>query len=160
MNIKAQVKILAGEFTRIEDGAPTTASVGELGDLWLDNDGDSLTYGNTYELTAITSVPAYTWTQRKELDYRIDAVQPSAEVDYLIIRGKAYDEDSDGNTVYPADYKNTLAEMVCYVLGLGQFQGRGKTSAGVSDRSQSYEHKVNGYPVSIISRIEKFVGVV
>jgi len=155
---KAQVKLIGNLYTRVEEGAPTSSTVGELGDIWLDFDSDSATYGNTYELTNIVG-GVYTWTQDKTNDAKIDLFIRRAESDYLRIRGIAFDTDEDSLTVYPTDSDLTSAEMVCFLLGLGDYEGRGKTSESVAGRSVAMEGKLGGYPFALVSNIKRYQAV-
>ena len=149
----ADVKILAELYTKLGNGTPTTATTGELGDIYVDIDSESATYGNSYLLTDITG-GVYTWEQDTTDDARIGLFLRRAEQDYLRIRGREFDVDDDDDTVYPDGADLVGAEMVCYLLGA--YEGRGKTA----ERYKSYEKKYMGYPYSIVGQIERFVGVV
>lgn len=156
----ARVKMFAEPEIRVELGAPTTADAGALGDIWLDNDENSATFGKTWELVDLVTVPApsYTWKAYDKLDARIERFLSRVERDFLAIRGIPFETNDDG-TVYP-DYANDIAaEMVCYAAGLGAYEGRGMDSENVADRSRSYERKINGYPRSIVGSIERFQGI-
>jgi len=155
---KAQVKLIGNLYTRVEEGAPTSASVGELGDIWLDFDSDSVTYGNTYELTDIT-LGVYTWTKDSLYDAKIDLFIRRAESDYLRIRGVPFDIDEDSLPVYPTDSDLTAAEMVCFLLGLGPYEGRGTVNESAGGRSKEYESKIGGYPASLVSNIKRYQAV-
>lgn len=155
---KAIVKTLAALYSVTGEGAPTTATVGVVGDIYLDLDTDSVTYGNTYLCTAVdTDTPEYTWVLDNREDARIVLAIIRAERDYLRMRGKAFATDDDDNTVYPDGANITAGEMACYILGF--YEGRGVDSEGLGDRNASYEKKVAGYPVSIVANIDKFVDV-
>ncbi len=158
----ASVKIQADLYTRAEEGAPETTDAGVLGDVWLDNDADSATYGKTYELTVITpaagATPAsYTWSLLTRDDARIIRTIPRAEKDYLAIRGIPFELDDDEITIiYPESSDYDAAEMVCYLCELGSYQGRGEKSESVGDRSVTHDDKVYGYPRSIVGTIEQY----
>jgi hypothetical protein len=160
---KALVKILADLYTRSETGAPTTASVGALGDIWLDNSSTSETYGNTYELTSITTGPTtYVWTLLTRDDARIDISIARAEKDYLAIRGTSFELSTDTVPVdvYPDGADSTAAEMVCYLCGYGVYQGRGEKSESLGDRSATHDDKIHGYPRSIVGTIKRYQAVI
>ena len=148
---RAAVKVMGDLYTITGEGEPTTATVGTLGDIYVDIDEDSLTFGNSYVLTAI-SEGSYTWTRDMTYDTKIDYAIMRAHRDYLRIRGKPFDESG-----YPDGAEIVAAEMACYVAGI--YEGRGVDSEGVADRSKGYEKKVAGYPASIVAQIDKFVGV-
>lgn len=159
----AYVKILADLYTRADTGAPTTASVGVLGDVWLDNSSTSATYGNTYELTSITTGPTtYVWTLITRDDARISIAITKAEKDYLAIRGIAFElsEDTVPVDVYPDGSDYTAAEMVCYLCGYGVYQGRGEKSESLGDRSATHDDKIHGYPRSIVGTIKRYQAVI
>lgn len=156
---KAFVKILADLYTRSESGAPTTSSAGSLGDVWLDNNSASATYGNTYELTSITSGPTtYVWTLITRDDARIAIAITRAEKDYLAIRGIPFELSTDATPVdvYPTGSDYTAAEMVCYLCGYGVYQGRGEKSESIGDRSATHDDKIHGYPRSIVGTIKRY----
>lgn len=179
----AAVKIMADLFTRAETTDPTTASVGVLGDIWLNNDSADANYGATWELTAITgTVPAlsYTWTRLTADDAKITKMLARVEQDYLAIRGIPftlkidYEHDratnrpwetdpyptyTDYQAIYPAQADQVAAEMVCYLLNYGQYQGRGEKSESLSDRSATHDDKICGYPRSIVGTIERYQSV-
>ncbi len=154
---KALVKTLAALYTITGDGAPTTSTVGVVGDIYLDL-GSSATYGNTYLCTAVNTVgPSHTWVLDNREDARIELAIKRAERDYLRMRGTAFATDDDDNAVYPDGADVTAGEMACYILGF--YEGRGVDSEGLGDRNANYEKKVAGYPVSIVANIDKFVDV-
>lgn len=155
----AYVKILADLYTRAETGAPTTASVGAVGDIWLDNSSTSATYGKTYECTAINDGPpvTYTWTLLTRDDAKIEIAIDRAEKDYLSIRGIDFETADDGvSPDYPDGADYTAAEMVCYLNSYGTYQGRGEKSESMGDRNAAHDDKLRGYPLSIVGTIERF----
>jgi len=158
----AYVKILAGLFTREESGAPTTASVGAVGDVWLDNSPVSLTYGKTWECTAILAGPvSYTWTAVTRDDAKITISIGRAEKDYLSIRGIPFEYEIDGITVkYPEGAEHIAAEMTCYICGYYPYTGRGEKSISEGGVSNTHDDKVRGYPQSIVSCIDRYQSVV
>lgn len=150
------VKLLADLFSRIGATTPTTATVGALGDVMLVS-ADGL----TYECTAIVAgIPlTYTWTPVTKFDAKITLKIAQAEEDYLFIQNKAFDLDDAGATVYPSGSSTRAAEMVCYLMEFGSYEGRGKTSESVADRAHSYEKKIAGYPISIVGSIKRYASV-
>jgi len=159
----AYVKILADLYTRAEtSGDPTSASVGVLGDIWLNNKPTDANYGKTYELTAITGTApslSYTWTLQTRDDAKINIALGRAEKDYLAIRGIPFDtvDDEGVTTVYPDQADYTAAEMVCYLCNYAQYQGRGNKSESIGDRSETHDDKLRGYPVSIVGTIDRYM---
>ena len=154
---KADVKILAALYSILGQGAPTTSTAGHIGDIYVDIDEKNATYGNSYLLQEITEGGDYIWERDKTEDKRIEIFINRAERDYLSIRGRAFDTDDDGNIIYPDGADIVGAEMVCYLLGA--YEGRGKNSDGIGGRSNSYEKKIAGYPVSIVGQIDRYVEV-
>jgi outer membrane protein assembly factor BamB len=147
----ATVKTLARLYDISGDGVPTNATVATLGQIYMDT-----ATGLTYELTVDT--PTKVWTPDTAQDLLIQLAITRAEVCYLRIRNRAFDLDDDDNTVYPDGADFTAAEMVCSILSLGDYDGRGKSSEGLAGRSATYEQKLSGYPVSIVGSIRRFVG--
>lgn len=97
-----------------------------------------------------------------DYDDRIDVFIPQVEADYLSIRGKDFDVDSNDEIVYPNNAEVTASLMIGYLLSTTQFGG-----SGISDKqsesigSYSYTRAAssdlyNGYPRSIVSRIERW----
>lgn len=148
----AEVKTLARIANRYASTAPTTATVGVIGDVLLDT-----VTGLTYELTSITTGPTtYVWTADTSLDREITLMIDRAEVDYLRIRGIDFETDDSDATVYPDAADMVAAEMVCYLMGIGRLNGRGKTDEQLGGRRSNYERKIFGYPISIVGNIERF----
>ena len=151
------VKTAADLYNRSQSGAPTTSTVGVVGDIILDT-----ATGKTYECTGIivvtTPTPSttYTWTEQTAIDIKINAKITRAELDYKAIRGLPFDKDDQEATVYPDGSSDTAAEMVCYLLVIGKYTGRG-ISAETEDKIQkTYDAKIHGYPRSIVGCIERF----
>lgn len=155
----ATVKTIARIANVYAATAPTTATVGVLGDVYLNT-----ATGLTYELTAIVTTPStsYTWTADTSLDSEIALQITRAEVDYLRIRGIPFELTTDETPaiIYPDGSSITAAEMVCYLMGIGRIAGRGKNAESLGGRSSNYEQKIFGYPLSIISTIERYQSAV
>ncbi len=100
-------------------------------------------------------------------DASIEIYIEKIEGDYLQIRNAPFQEDEEGNIIYPGEVgaseieksKVIAAEMIGFAMELGRFDGRGLKSEGLLDHSQNFEDKVNGYPKSMISSITSFIGV-
>lgn len=155
------VKVMADLFTRTATADPTTATVGVLGDILINADSTDANYGKTWELTSITGTApslSYNWTLLTADDARINLKIPRAEVDYLAIRGIPFEmsDDTVPVTVYPDSAEDVAAEMVCYLLNYGQYQGRGEKSESLSDRSVTHDDKIHGYPRSIVGTIDRY----
>lgn len=142
---KTTVKILARIPDATGEGEPTTA--GEVGDIYLDVDT-----GLTYEWDGEA------WVEDTEFDDIINLHLLRVELDYLKIRGIPYDT-LDNDPVYPEGSKVVAAEMVCYLAGLGDYEGRGKASEALAGRSLSYDAKIYGYPAGIVGSIERYARV-
>jgi hypothetical protein len=145
------VKILAKMYDLIGVTAPTTSTVGALGQLYLDS-----VSGLTYMLTAINAGPSYVWTLDGSADILIDMAIGRATVDFLKIRGVDFELDEDNEIVYPTGADYTAAEMVCYLLSLGVYDGRGTASESLGGRSATYDEKLCGYPRSIVGTITRY----
>lgn len=144
------VKLLGALFTRTGAGEPDASTAGDLGDIYLDVDKDSDTYGKSY---LCTDTDPKTWELDDREDARIKIGIERVERDYLTIRGKPF---ADG--VFPDGADIVAGEMVLYLLGI--IEGRGKDSESIGDRSAGYEKKIAGYPASLVSQISRYVDVV
>ena len=156
----ATVKILGGLYTIAGSGAPDESTEGSVGDIWLDTDSDSESYGNSYLLTGITEgeeSDTYNWERDTTDERRIELYIKRAEQDYLRIRNRAFEVDDAGQTVYPDGSDIVAAEMACFLMGI--YDGRGEDSGSIGDRSSTYEKKLHGYLYSIVGQIERFIGV-
>ena len=147
----ALVKTIARLYDRSGEGVPTNDTVATLGQIYMDT-----ATGLTYELTVDT--PTKVWTPDTSYDLLISLAITRAEVDYLRIRNRSFDLDEAEEIVYPDGSDFTAAEMVCSILSLGDYDGRGKSGEGLAGRSATYEQKLSGYPVSIVGSIRRFVG--
>lgn len=145
------VKLLARLYDKIGTGAPTTATVGAVGEIYVDD-----ATGLSYECTVVAD-PLYTWVAFTDDDTEISYFITKAEQDYLRIRGRAFATDDDDETVYPDDAESTAAEMVCYLMGIGRYTGRGKGSEGMADRNAAYDDKISGYRRDIVSPIKRYL---
>lgn len=145
------VKTLALMYDISGEGAPTTATVGLVGEVYMDEDT-----GLTYKCTA-AAPPLYTWAADTSKDMLINISLERAENDFLRIRGIPFDESS-GLTLYPEGAIFTAAEMVCFLVGLGDYEGRGKKSEGFGGRSITMDDKLLGYPHSIVGGIKRYQG--
>ena len=140
----ATVKTLARIPETTGEGVPTDEA--GAGDIYMDTD-TGLTY--EYDGTA--------WQPYTEFDGIILLQLAKVEADYLRIRGVPF-EVEDGDPVYPDGSNVTAAEMVCYLTGIGDYEGRGKQSEGLAGRSASFDSKIFGYPASIVGTIKRYVG--
>lgn len=144
------VKLVGNLYDTIGAGEPTSATVGTLGDIYMDS-GTGLTYECTDD-----SDP-YVWDDYTVNDPQINLYIPKAENDYLKIRSKPFYLDSSDAIVYPDGSTLVAAEMVCFMLSIGDYEGRGLKSEGISDRSRSYGKKLMGYPTDIVGSIKRYV---
>jgi hypothetical protein len=138
------VKTLARLFDIVGEGLPTVS--GETGEIYLDTE------------TGLSYIFETTWQPYTKDDYQINLMIGSVEQDYLQIRGIPFDIE-DEEPVYPIGADVTAGEMVCYRLGIGDYEGIGKTSESLGGRSVAFDHKLMGYPVSIVGRIVRYVGI-
>jgi len=146
MPITAQLILLAELYTMTDDEAPTTETAGTIGDVLLDTSS-----GRTYELTAIQAGPprVYVWEEQPTDDKMVAAIERAATDLSRIMNAP----------VEPDLYDNYIAEMACYILGLGPYEGRGMESESVGQRSRSYDRRIMGYPESIVGALPRRVGV-
>lgn len=90
------------------------------------------------------------------LDTRITALISVVENDYLAIRGKSFDVDEQGRTVYPEGSLGTAAEMISYKL-LTAKGDVGVTSETIGDYSVGFSADLlRGYPRSTVQGIRRF----
>lgn len=139
----ATVKTLARIPDVIDDGEPTGS--GGTGDVYLDRDT-----GLTYEWDGIG------WQLDTSIDDLIERYIERVEKDFLRIRGVPFDEDELG-IVYPDGADTIAAEMVCYLAGLGDFEGRNLKSENIGGRNATFDDKIRGYPAGIVEGIERYV---
>jgi hypothetical protein len=149
---KRIIKTIARLFDISGDNAPTDQTAGELGDVYMD-----ILTGLSYELKEIEDDPVkYIWQAVTQLDEELDLMIGRAEQDFLRIRGVAFQKDESGDPVYPYSADIIAAEMVCYLLGIGRYLGRGKGSENLSGRGAQYDKKIFGYPMSIVGGITRY----
>lgn len=92
-------------------------------------------------------------------DTRISALIPVVEEDFLAIRGKAFDTDSEGQTVYPAGSRMAAAEMISYKL-LTAKGNVGVASETIGDYSVGFSTDLlNGYPRPTVQKIRRYARV-
>ena len=97
-------------------------------------------------------------------DSLIDALIPQIEADYLLIRNKEFDVDSNDYVDYPDGSELIAAQMIGYQMSLLANQGGGLDMQSERIGDYSYTRKaggkveyINGYPRSIVGRIERFI---
>lgn len=89
------------------------------------------------------------------LDGFIDMLLPEVEADFLLIRGTPFEKDSDENNVYPSGSKLIAAQMIGWHL-------ENRKSIGIDSKSldgfseTKTKDLLNGYPKSVVGRIERF----
>lgn len=90
------------------------------------------------------------------LDSRIEALIPVVEDDYLAIRGKEFDTDSEGNTIYPVGSVSTAAEMISYKI-LTSKGNVGTVSETIGDYAVGFSTDLlHGYPRSTVQKIRRY----
>ena len=87
---------------------------------------------------------------------KLMAIIALVEEDYLSIRGKPFDVDSNGNIVYPSGAKMTAAEMISYKLMT--IKGNvGTESETIGDYTVGYSSELlEGYPKSTVQKIKRY----
>jgi len=93
-------------------------------------------------------------------DILIDSLIPVVEHDYLIIRNKEFDEDSNDVVDYPENSELVASQMIGYQMSATMKDGGMMKSERIGDYSYTTggsEDLTNGYPKNIVGRIERFV---
>ena len=96
-------------------------------------------------------------------DDLIEKLIPQVEADFLLIRNREFEDDSNDDLVYPDNAELVASQMIGYML-TEQAQTGNYLS---SERIRSYSYSANtgeanfqlGYPKNIIKRIKRYVGV-
>lgn len=139
----AIVKVLGQVANIFNEGVPTTP--GAVGDIYLDS-----ATGLTYEWDGSQ------WEPFTRFDAQIELFIQRVESDYLRIRGIPFDTDENDDVIYPPAADVVAGEMVCYLLGLGDYEGRNLKSESVGGRNVSMDDKVRGYPQGIVDNIKRY----
>lgn len=91
-------------------------------------------------------------------DDLIDALIPQVEADYLLIRNRAFDEDSNDEIDYPDNAELVAAQMIGFLMTDMAKSGGAFKSESIGKYSYTSSEMVAGYPKTITSRIDKYVG--
>jgi len=89
-------------------------------------------------------------------DAQIDMLIPAVENDYLLIRGLSFNVDSNDDPIvdYPENSEVVASQMIGYQLAN---LSPGMKSEKVGSYSYSRDEQIiDGYPKSIVNRIERF----
>lgn len=114
-------------------------------------------------ITDLTTVKLFLQITNTSKDELIRALIPQVEADYLLIRNRAFEDDSNDELVYPDNAELVAAQMIGYLL-----TEQAKSGAFLSsERVRSYSYSINngqdsfkhGYPVNIVRKIKRYVGV-
>jgi len=91
-------------------------------------------------------------------DVLIEALIPQVEADFLKIRNKAFDEDSNDDIEYPDGSELIASQMVGYHMDSSMKTGGSKKSESIGSYSytRDSESGVLGYPKAITDRIERY----
>jgi len=89
-------------------------------------------------------------------DAQINMLIPAVENDYLLIRGLAWNTDSNDDPVvdYPENSQVIAAQMIGYQLA-NLSPGMKSEKIGTYSYNRD-EQIIDGYPKSIVNRIERF----
>jgi hypothetical protein len=96
-------------------------------------------------------------------DTLIDSLIPQVEADFLIIRNKAFDEDSNDVIEYPDNCELVASQMIGFhMTSMAQSGGafQSESIGSYSYTAKGSEDNILGYPKQIVSRIERYVGLV
>lgn len=85
----------------------------------------------------------------------IDFLIPLVESDFLFIRNRDFDEDSEG-IIYPEGSELAAIQMVLFLLSDAQRTSSGYKSESLGSYSYSRDTLINGYPESIVKRIARY----
>jgi hypothetical protein len=92
-------------------------------------------------------------------DAQIDLLIPAVENDYLLIRGLPFNVDSNDDPIvdYPENSEVVASQMIGYQLAN---LSPGMQSEKIGSYSYTRDEKIiDGYPKSIVNRIERFQGM-
>lgn len=105
-------------------------------------------------ITDLETVKSFLVINDTANDARIDLLIPRVEADYLSIRGKAFDLDTNGDTVYPEGSDSVASEMIGYLLN----KKYGVKIESLADFHQTFEDAtLFGYPKSIVGSIKRYL---
>ena len=93
-------------------------------------------------------------------DDLITALIPMVEHDYIMIRNKEFDEDSNDDVDYPENSELVASQMIGYQMTTQMKTGGALKSERIGDYSYtnaSSDDITNGYPRAIVGRIERFI---
>lgn len=95
-------------------------------------------------------------------DTLIDQLIPQVEHDFINIRNKEFDEDSNDIVDYPDGSELIVAQMIGYKMSMFANRGAGSGMQSESIGDYSYSRRsskefLKGYPREIVSGIERFV---
>lgn len=102
-------------------------------------------------------VKSYLGITDNSTDVIIDALIKATTAEYLDIRNAPWDEDENGNYIYPDGSDCTISEMVGYRLSTRKNSGKNVTSESIDSYSVSFDSRTfGGYPSTITGMIKKF----
>lgn len=93
-------------------------------------------------------------------DDLIDSLIPMVEHDYIMIRGKEFNEDSNDIFDYPENSELVSSQMIGFQMSAMMKEGGAFKSESIGDYSyskESGENMIHGYPKNIVGRIERFI---
>ena len=98
---------------------------------------------------------------------RIDQFIPIVEEQYLVIRNREWDYDSNDDIEYPYGSEFTASQMIGFLLKQSDFSTSGTYSDKKSESIGSYSYTrgsekgqmINGYPYWIVGSIERFASL-
>ena len=109
-----------------------------------------------------STVKKYLQITSSQYDELIDSFIPAVEADFLIIRGIDFDIDSNDDIEYPDNAEFVASQMIGYMLKSSKFDANNYSqmkSESIGDYSYTRggrEDMLNGYPLSIVNRIERY----
>lgn len=106
-------------------------------------------------ITNRTNVKTYGGITDSSLDDIIDFLIPAVEDDFLFIRNRDFDEDSEG-IIYPIGSELVAIQMIMYMIQDGQRNSGGFKSESLGSYSYTKDTSINGYPENIVKRIARY----
>lgn len=90
-------------------------------------------------------------------DDLIEALIPEVEADYLLIRNREFDDDSNDDIEYPAGSALVAAQMIGFLMSDMMKSGGVVKSESIGSYSWTADDLVNGYPKAIVRRIKRYI---
>ena len=110
-------------------------------------------------ITTIDEVKTFLGITGNSQDARINLIIPTVEADYLAIRNKNFEEDSNGE-IYPDGANITACQMVGFMLTYESKTGNRFQSESIGKWSRSNSDMFMGYPIAITEKIKRYLSTI